>query len=38
VLITEIIDDNTETHLHGYPTYTAILLTGSVRVIRHNLM
>jgi len=34
VLVTEINDNDTETHLHGYPTYTAILVTGGLRVIR----
>jgi len=38
VLVTEINVNNTETHLHGYATYTAILVAGSVRVIRHKLM
>ena len=38
MLVTDINDDNTETHLGGYPTYTAVLLAGSVTVIRHNLM
>ena len=38
VLVADINDDNTETNLHGYPTYTVILLTGSVTVITHNLM
>jgi hypothetical protein len=38
VMVTDINDDNTETHLHGNPTYTAILFTGSVTVIIHNLM
>ena len=31
VLVTEINDNKTETHLCGYPNYTTILVTGSVK-------
>jgi len=31
VLVTEINDNKTETHLRGYPNYTTILVTGSVK-------